>query len=270
MDSVFQFWFGNYFGIFAEKLKTWKTVFPKRSRKRFSIWIQFFSFSVLLHHMAGTTVKLFFESLFITCHLFCIYHLYMVLPQKKLPKSRVCVKHCKYHCFCTTHRFFWGATICIYIYIYIYLHRRIKYQAFKNIFHIESSAARIILVIARGYRLKSALESTSNTTWDLQPFPQWTLISGFPGCVLQSVVTWRWFKKKTCVIYFDRGCTPGYLPPNFRSGSGFTGIGPPLSRLNVLRDSMEQGEIISCTLAFGNFCLGISKSMPPYDDYNIM
>ena len=117
MDSVFQFWFGNYFGIFAEKLKTWKTVFPKRSRKRFSIWIQFFSFSVLLHHMAGTTVKLFFESLFITCHLFCIYHLYMVLPQKKLPKSRVCVKHCKYHCFCTTHRFFWGATICIYIYL---------------------------------------------------------------------------------------------------------------------------------------------------------
>ena len=78
------------------------------------------------------------------------------------------------------------------------------------------------------------------------------------------------FQKKTCFIYFDRGCTPGYLPPNIWGGSGFTGIGPPLSRLNVLRDSMEQGEIIPCTLAFGNFCLGISKPMPPYNDYNIM
>ena len=81
--SVFQFWFGNYSEIFAEKLKN--CFFPERSRKRFSIWIQFFS---LLHHRAGTTVELFFESLFITCHLFCIYHLYMVPPQKKLPKSR--------------------------------------------------------------------------------------------------------------------------------------------------------------------------------------
>ena len=38
--SAFQFWFGNYSGIFAEKLKNF---FPERSRKIFSIWIQFFS-----------------------------------------------------------------------------------------------------------------------------------------------------------------------------------------------------------------------------------
>ena len=59
MDSVFQFfsfaygtileYFRRHFGIFAEKLKNRKTEklnFPERSRKRFSIWIQFFSFSV--------------------------------------------------------------------------------------------------------------------------------------------------------------------------------------------------------------------------------
>ena len=57
--SVFQFfsfaygtipeYFRRHFGIFAEKLKNRKTEklnFPERSRKRFSIWIQFFSFSV--------------------------------------------------------------------------------------------------------------------------------------------------------------------------------------------------------------------------------
>ena len=70
--SVFQFfcfaygtipeYFRRHFGIFAEKLKNWrpeklknrkmknrkteKLNFPERSRKRFSIWIQFFCFSV--------------------------------------------------------------------------------------------------------------------------------------------------------------------------------------------------------------------------------
>ena len=57
--SVFQFfsfaygtipeYFRKHFRIFAEKLKNWKTEklnFPERSRKRCSIWIQFFSFSV--------------------------------------------------------------------------------------------------------------------------------------------------------------------------------------------------------------------------------
>ena len=69
MDSVFQFFcfsvflffsfvygtilehFRSHVGIFAEKLKDRKTEklnFPERSRKRFSIWIQFFSFSVFL------------------------------------------------------------------------------------------------------------------------------------------------------------------------------------------------------------------------------
>ena len=54
--SVFQFCLRNCSGIFPAtfrnicgKLKNWKTEklnFPERSRKRFSIWIQFFSFSV--------------------------------------------------------------------------------------------------------------------------------------------------------------------------------------------------------------------------------
>ena len=69
MDSVFSVflffsfaygtipeYFRRHFGIFAgnwktEKQKNWKTEklnFPERSRKRFSIWIQFFSFSVFL------------------------------------------------------------------------------------------------------------------------------------------------------------------------------------------------------------------------------
>ena len=77
MDSVFQFfcfsvflffslltelyipeYFRRHFGIFAKKLKNRKTEklnFPERSRKRFSIWIQFFSFSVLWQNRAGVT-----------------------------------------------------------------------------------------------------------------------------------------------------------------------------------------------------------------------
>ena len=43
----------------------------------------------------------------------------------------------------------------------------------------------------------------------------------------------------------------------------------PLSCLNVLRDSMEQGEIIPFTLAFWDVLRGY-KSMPPHKDYNIM
>ena len=49
---------------------------------------QFFSFLVLLHHRAGTTVQLFVESLFNTCHSFCIYYILFIYgaPPKEAPK----------------------------------------------------------------------------------------------------------------------------------------------------------------------------------------
>ena len=72
---------------------------------------------------AGTTVQMFFESLFITCHLFCIYHLHMVPPKisSQNLEAKMCAKHCKYHCFCTKHRF-WGGQPYIYIYTHINVH----------------------------------------------------------------------------------------------------------------------------------------------------
>ena len=86
MDSVFQFWFGNYSGILAEKLKTCFSREIQEEILHMDLVFQFFSF--IASNRAGTSVQMFFESLFITCHLFCIYHLHMVPPQKKLPKSR--------------------------------------------------------------------------------------------------------------------------------------------------------------------------------------
>ena len=84
--SVFQFWFGNYSGILAEKLKNCFSREIQEEILHMDLVFQFFSF--IASNRAGTSVQFFFESLFITCHLFCIYHLHMVPPQKKLPKSR--------------------------------------------------------------------------------------------------------------------------------------------------------------------------------------
>ena len=74
--SVFQFCLRNYSGIFpetfqnicgeTEKQKNWKTEFPERSRKRFSIWIHFFSFSVFqfcLRNYSGIFPETFAEKL---------------------------------------------------------------------------------------------------------------------------------------------------------------------------------------------------------------
>ncbi len=64
MDSVFQFWSGNYSGILAEKLKNWKTVFSREIQEEIlhmdSVF-QFFSF--IASYRAGTTVNVFWESL---------------------------------------------------------------------------------------------------------------------------------------------------------------------------------------------------------------
>ena len=98
MDSVFQFFsFRNYFGIFPEKLKNW--IFQGHAgrgspygfsfsvfsfRQRFSIWIQFFSFSVFCR-IGQEQVENCFLRVSSLHVMYFVYIIHMV-PPKKAPK----------------------------------------------------------------------------------------------------------------------------------------------------------------------------------------
>ena len=88
MDSVFQFnWFGNSSGIFAEKLRNYKTeklFFFRDIQEEILHMDSIFQFYCIIgQEQLYNCFLMFFESLFITCHLFCIYYLYMVPPAKR-------------------------------------------------------------------------------------------------------------------------------------------------------------------------------------------
>ena len=133
MNSILQFfnfacgtipeYFRRYFGIFAEKLKNWKIEkteklnFPERSRKRFSIWIQFFCFSVFLFfsffvfQFCGRIGQKELDNYILRnsfLHVMYILHrikIYIPPPQKNFQnlQAKMRVKHYKYHYFCWTH-----------------------------------------------------------------------------------------------------------------------------------------------------------------------
>ena len=114
--SVFLF-FSFAYGTIPEYLRrNWKTEklnFPERSRKRFSIWIQFFSFSVF--QFCGRIGQEELDNWILrVSSLHVIQILYMIKicdpPKRSFPnlQAKMCLKHCKYHCFCWKHRFLGG------------------------------------------------------------------------------------------------------------------------------------------------------------------
>ena len=140
-------------GTKTKELKNWKTVFSREIQEEI-LWIQFFSFSVLVLELfqnicRKTEKRFFFPERFSVWIQFSVFQYYCMIGQEQLYncflkvsslhviyfvyviyrwcplkrssqnlEGKMCVKHCEQHCFCTKHSFifFWGATIYIYIY----------------------------------------------------------------------------------------------------------------------------------------------------------
>ncbi len=120
--SIFQFWFGNYSGIFAEKLKNckyWKTVFSRDIQEEILHMDSVFLFFRFIASQGRNNCIFFFLRVSSLHVINFVYIIYIWCPPKRSSQNleaKMCVKHCKYKCFCTKHRF-WGEAA-IYIYVF--------------------------------------------------------------------------------------------------------------------------------------------------------